>query len=147
MASYDDVEAALWRCLPMGQNYSMPVPVVEGGKLYDVVFTYATDRKTHEVGAPLGFIRVDAAGDAERAELPSAFAEVEFEPAALETPAGYAENTTEAESLYEAVHEEASVNETGPASERYAGLVWATTQKSLRPYYKALSPDLFADCQ
>jgi hypothetical protein len=148
MNSYEEIEAALWKKLPMGQAHSLPVPTMRGGTLLDLVFINSVDRETRQPNAPHAVIEVDmAAGTSVKIEEPETLRKITFEPIPFEVPERFKEKVAEAKELYGEVREEAAAGEAGPASKRYAELVWSVSQKPLRPYYRALSPALFADCQ
>ncbi len=148
MHSYKEVEKAIWSELPMGLSYSMPVPVLDDGKLLDTVFVFSVNRKTRSANESHAIIQVDLSnGSSVLINEPEIFERVSFEATPFEAPESFAEKTSEAQALYGEVREEIAGGSVGAASKRYAKLVLATTQKSLRPYYHALSPVLFANCQ
>ncbi len=148
MYSYEEVEKSIWSKLPMGLSFSMPVPAKRDEGLLDVVFTYSVKFSTREPNEPRSLIEADLESHTvTRSEVPESFDEIPFAPEPLTMPVSYDEKTAEAKSLYAEVREEAARGEVGPASQRYAELVWSVAQKPLRPYYRALSPALFANCQ
>lgn len=148
MHSYEEVEKAIWPELLMGLSFSMPVPVLGSDGLLDVVFLYSVNRRSRSVNKPHSIIQANLSdGSSTRVNEPQVFEAVEFVPAPFEMPSSFAEKTEEAKALYAETREEVARGEAGPASKRYAELVWSVTQKPLRPYYRALSPTLFADCQ
>lgn len=148
MHGYEEVEKAIWTELPMGLSFSMPVPVSCSKGLFDVVFLYSVDRRSRSVNKPHGIIQANLSdGSSTRVNEPQVFEAVEFVPTPFEIPSSFAEKTEEAKALYAEVREEVARDEAGPASKRYAELVWSVAQKPLRPYSRALSPTLFADCQ
>ena len=148
MHTYKDFQKVAWRELPMGQSISLPVPVRCNNALVDAVFTYTSDRATSSTGKALLVIEANLdEGGAVALDAAEVFADVAYEPAPFSAPESYKEKSAEAKSLYAEVREEAARGEVGPASQRYAELVWSVAQKPLRPYYRALSPALFANCQ
>lgn len=148
MHSYEEVEKAIWSKLSMGLSFSMPVPVKRGGGLLDVVFTHSVKFSTREPNEPRSLIEADLERHTvTRSEVPESFDGILFAPEPLTMPVSYEEKTAEAKSLYAEVREEATAGKVGPASQRYAELVWSVAQRPLRPYYRALSPALFAHCQ
>lgn len=148
MRTYKDFKHVVWKALPLGHIISLPVPIMRNDTLIDVVFSYVNDSATLIPSKPLLLIEVDLEkADAHCDDAEGAFPDVAYEPAPYETVESYKEKTAEAKSLYAEVREETATGKVGPASQRYAELVWSVTQKPLRPYYRALSPALFANCQ
>ena len=148
MHTYKDFKRLAWRELPFGHAVSLPIPVMRNNTLEDVVFSYVSDSHTHIPSKPLILIEADLErGEAQSREAEEALSTVSYEPSPYEAPESYREKSVEAKSLYAEVREEAAAGNVGPASKRYAELVWSVTQKPLRPYYRALSPTLFADCK
>ncbi len=148
MHSYKDFKRIAWQALPLGHAVSLPVPVMRNNALVDVVFSYVNDEATHIPSKPLLLIEANLdTKAAESREAKGAFPEVGYEPAPYVTIESYKEKSAEAKSLYGEVCEEVAEGKIGPASQRYAELVWSITQEPLRPYYRALSPTLFAACQ
>ncbi len=147
MHTYREFQKVAWRELPTGQSVSLPVPIPHNESLLDTVFTYPGNHKTHEVGAPLLVIEADLdRGIATATSATEIFSDVHFQAMPFKTLALYKERASEAKALYAEAREEVARGKIGPASKRYAELVWSVTQKPLQPYYQALSPTLFADC-
>ena len=148
MYTYKNFQKIAWRKLPTGQNISFPVPLLENKALVDAAFTYTANNFDHSVGKPLLVIKANLSeGCAEATNASEAFASIVHESTLREIPDSYREKAAEAKALYAEVREETAAGNVGPASKRYAELVWSVTQKPLRPYYRALSPALFADCK
>ena len=148
MHSFAEVEKTIWASLPLGKTFSMPIPIKRDDDLLDVVFLYSVNHSTLAANQPAGVIEIDVEkGTSISTSCPATFGNVDFQPAPFENPVSFREKNSEAENLYAEVREETAAGEVGPASKRYAELVWAVTQKPLRPYYRALSPALFADCK
>ncbi len=148
MHTYKDFKRIAWRELPLGHAVSLPIPVMRNNTLVDVVFSYVSDIDTYIPSKPLILIEADLEkGEAQSRETAEAFSAVSYEPSPYEELESYREKSAEAKNLYAEVREETAAGNVGPASKRYAELVWSVTQKPLRPYYRALSPALFADCK
>ncbi|MDO4848941.1 MAG: hypothetical protein Q4B45_04090 [Coriobacteriia bacterium] len=148
MRTYKDFKHVVWRALPLGHVISLPIPIMRNDALVDVVFSYVNDSTTLIPSKPLLIIETDLEkAEAHYSEAEGAFPDITYEPAPYEAVESYKEKTAEAKSLYAEIREEAVRGEVGPASQHYAELVWSVTQKPLRPYYRALSPALFANCQ
>lgn len=144
MLDYKEVQSVLWSRLPMGQNISFPVPVLNEGILYDLAFTYACDPATHMAHTPLAVIAADC--DSKQAVEHDArefFSHVRFAPTPFETTSNYKQISREAKQLYGSVREEALAAKPGAVSRRYIELVQSITQPALLPYYRALAPALF----
>lgn len=148
MHTYKDFKRVAWQQLPLGHAVSLPVPVVQNNALVDVVFSYVSDDDTRIPSKPLLVIKTNLEnGEAISDEAEKTFSNVAYVPAPYEPIASYKEKADEAKSLYAEVREEAAAGKVGPVSKRYAELIWSITQKPLRPYYRALSPALFVNCQ